>query len=1115
MKQSSRKEEIKVMEKRVLRSKYVKEREEADSSKGLLALSAADRKRDNSSRRKKAKNDQLSSERETKLNPKKISKLKVTKERDGADSVKKSGPERKRSREAVDDKTSLKKFRLGHLKHKQEEGMESCEGNIKRKFLRSGDKRSKPNEERMQEDSERKTGAETENCKWIERSTARTLRKLKANNSFLDSTRKDDVDVSQQSGGVLRVLPSNKKVGGIEEGQIQREEKEERKTKKPISTAKSVKKDQLNPRKVSSGEIAKPGKAKSEASAKIQLYTKGKASEGQSTVKQRIRDQIKGILLDAGWTIELKPRRGRNYNDNVYMPPTGGGGLWSITKAYNVYVKSFNENSSRGNQGHEGKNPTFATVPAELLQMLTKNMVNKRRRKKEIEKAKKLGVRKKGEGNVRRTSSKGAGGTNKLHPSVRNKKRGCALLVRGSSQGTDINDNDGYFPYIWKRTILSWMVDLGIVHVDEKVKYMNKKKTRALLEGVITRDGIRCGCCSKIIPIFKFEIHAGSRLHQPYENILMDRSGISLSQCLLNAWEKQQESERLGFHKVDIEGDDPNDDTCGICGDGGDLICCDGCPSTFHLNCLDLQMLPPGVWHCANCTCRYCGLVSGAVSKEDGSDAYMLLTCSQCERKYHRECIPEEDFVSVHSNDSDTSFCGKTCRKILWQLHKLLGKKNDLEAGLSWRLIRCLGEDSSRYPCNLPQKTECNSKIVVAFAVMDECFRPIIDQRSGINLVHNVVYNCGSNINRLSYTGFYTFVLEREDEIISVASVRIHGAKLAEMPFIGTRNMYRRQGMCRKLLKGIESALYSLNVEILIIPAIAELMETWTSNFGFEPLELLHRKEVSSTNTLIFPGTGLLYKPIVKKGSTEEHTTSDGGELGESATDNGHVSEAPNKHEEEGAGLVLEKTENSDASSKSQSQTPAFESLASATDVDLSTHPKLDQNDITCEDTLGVHSPKEPKIEIPRVGTLHGNQESTNPVFIAMSDQSAGAAKHDTNVKTSYYSADNSTQHLTSPEVDDGALSVNSESNISSACGIKSYVMPPDTHNHRQHIISKDSALVVNGDSACSEIVTASHVHSSIVKSPKLSYAEDSNGGVDSSVCKSGTPGGALNCCLT
>ncbi|KAM6224554.1 autoimmune regulator [Rhynchocyon petersi] len=46
-----------------------------------------------------------------------------------------------------------------------------------------------------------------------------------------------------------------------------------------------------------------------------------------------------------------------------------------------------------------------------------------------------------------------------------------------------------------------------------------------------------------------------------------------------------------------------NEDECAVCRDGGELICCDGCPRAFHLACLcpPLQEIPSGTWRCSSC----------------------------------------------------------------------------------------------------------------------------------------------------------------------------------------------------------------------------------------------------------------------------------------------------------------------------------------------------------------------------------------------------------------------------------------------------------------------------------------------------------------------------------
>jgi hypothetical protein len=40
---------------------------------------------------------------------------------------------------------------------------------------------------------------------------------------------------------------------------------------------------------------------------------------------------------------------------------------------------------------------------------------------------------------------------------------------------------------------------------------------------------------------------------------------------------------------------------CGVCGDSGELICCEVCPAVYHLGCLNLKSIPKGKWLCLFC----------------------------------------------------------------------------------------------------------------------------------------------------------------------------------------------------------------------------------------------------------------------------------------------------------------------------------------------------------------------------------------------------------------------------------------------------------------------------------------------------------------------------------
>lgn len=311
--------------------------------------------------------------------------------------------------------------------------------------------------------------------------------------------------------------------------------------------------------------VLRPNKVKPECAEGTEM--------GLREQKQLVRDQIVAMLNKAGWTVEYRQRQSKDYQDAVYVDREGRT-HWSVTLAYKKLKQKIDEGKAEDRDVL-----AFSPIPEETFRMLFRN----------TEKGKKAGKKKNGAAKTVKRMKKGSSKTNPLGGRIKSKSnRGNqrTLLARRPRDGSD---NEDYKLYEEKRSLLSWMIDLGTVPLGGKVKYKKGRRQKILLEGRITKDGICCDCCDITHRISDFESHAESTPGKPYENIYLD-SGNSLFQCLVDSWKKHMEIDNIEFVSVDVKGDDPNDDTCNVCGDGGDLICCDSCPATFHHGCLSIEV---------------------------------------------------------------------------------------------------------------------------------------------------------------------------------------------------------------------------------------------------------------------------------------------------------------------------------------------------------------------------------------------------------------------------------------------------------------------------------------------------------------------------------------------
>lgn len=91
------------------------------------------------------------------------------------------------------------------------------------------------------------------------------------------------------------------------------------------------------------------------------------------------------------------------------------------------------------------------------------------------------------------------------------------------------------------------------------------------------------------------------------------------------------------------EEDDDHMEFCRVCKDGGELLCCDTCTSSYHIHCLNppLPEIPNGEWLCPRCT----------VSRSEASFCFAL--CSNVTAAtsvfffFHCDLVGEKNTVQV------------------------------------------------------------------------------------------------------------------------------------------------------------------------------------------------------------------------------------------------------------------------------------------------------------------------------------------------------------------------------------------------------------------------------------------------------------------------------------
>ncbi|KAJ0089295.1 hypothetical protein Patl1_32563 [Pistacia atlantica] len=390
------------------------------------------------------------------------------------------------------------------------------------------------------------------------------------------------------------------------------------------------------------------------------------------------------------------------------------------------------------------------------------------------------------------------------------------------------------------RVVLSRLIEKKLLTPGAFVCYSGN-----LGEGWITSTGIKCKCCNKAFTISDFEAHVGSKKRRPAANIFLE-DGRSLLDCqkefLCN--NKSKNGEEKFCDQMENKHEDVSYDMCCVCHNGGELIICRSCRSTYHKSCLGLKDVPTGDWFCTSCRCVICGVAKFEKTKKNSLDDEILHTCDQCEHKFHMGCLRRRGEVKVKNFADDKWFCNDRCEHTFTCLHKLSRMPISLGVdNLTWRLLK--------YNKGLEENQRMLND---AIDVMHESFEQAVDPLTGKDLAEDVILNSKSEMKHKNFKGFYTAVVGKKGEIGSAATVRVFD-EVAEIPLVATRFKYRGQGMCRRLMGELERQLVEIGVVKLILPSAPSVMTE------------CDRLEYSDYTFLDFQDTIMCQKMLMKKPS--------------------------------------------------------------------------------------------------------------------------------------------------------------------------------------------------------------------------------------------------------